>query len=207
MKESSPPKSDKINPEGWVDEHGDYLFRYALSRVSDMHLAEDLVQETFLGALKSASGFRAGSSVRTWLVGILKRKIIDHYRKSGRFATLNFSETIATGSADFFPDGEMKGRWKSASAPGEWGENPEKIFENREFSQILNDCLGRLPDRLGAVFTLRELENLSSETICKELEITSSNLWVMLYRARSILRRCLEVNWFCKDDVRGENLS
>lgn len=190
-------QSEQVNPEEWVDEYGDLLYRYALSRVSNESAAEDLVQETFLSALKGVSNFRGNSSVETWLVSILKRKIIDHYRKKSRrddkFTVDNFSE-----SSDFYAEGAMKGRWKPDAAPQDWRIDPEVQTETEGFMQLLYNCMNNLSEGLAAVFALRELEQLETKAICKELGITSSNLWVRLHRARSQLRKCLEHSGFRK---------
>jgi len=190
-------QSGQVNPEKWVDEHGDLLYRYALSRVSDESAAEDLVQETFLSALKAVSDFKGNSSIETWLVSILKRKIIDYYRKKSRrddkIADNPLSET-----ADFYAEGTMKGRWKPDAAPQDWRINPESQAETESFMHFLYKCMKDLSEGLFAVFTLRELEQLDTDAICKELGITSSNLWVRLHRARSQLRKCLEHSGFGK---------
>ncbi len=183
------PNDQKPNPDLWVDLYGDYLFRYAQSRVNASAMAEDLVQETFLSALHSYANFDGKSSERTWFVSILKHKIIDHYRKQGRQAKYFESPGV---SEDF----QENGFWKLDQAPGDWGEHPEEQLQQKEFILILRECLKALPKKIAAVFTLKEMEGLDSKSICKELDITSSNLWVMLHRARHQLRKCLDMNWF-----------
>ncbi len=177
------------DPAQWVEQHGDYLFRYALARVHRVELAEELVQEAFLGALRNREQFLGASSERTWLVSILKRKIVDHLRRRAR-------EQPASSIA---PDGwldelfDQGGHWKQG--PAAWG-NPSAAFENAEFWATFAQCLGKLPRRLADAFALREMEALESAEICKELEISPTNLWVMLYRARMQLWRCLDLHWF-----------
>ncbi|HKJ68448.1 MAG TPA: sigma-70 family RNA polymerase sigma factor [bacterium] len=189
-----------VNPEKWVDEHGDMLYRYALWRVSDETVAEDLVQDTFLSALRALSDYQGESAIRTWLVSILKRKIIDHYRHKSRINAHepdhDFHET-----ADFFAEGAMKGRWRPDAAPRDWRKNPEAEIETEGFMQVLHACMKKLSDGLAAVFTLRELEQMETESICKELDITASNLWVRLHRARLQLRKCLERNWLARENT------
>ncbi len=184
----------EVDPASWVDEHGDYLYRYAVPRVGDEAVAEDLVQDTFLSALESLSDFRGEASVRTWLFSILKRKIIDCYRKKGRRQDreidVEFNET-----SDFYTEGAMKGRWKPEMAPLDWRRDPETQTDTEGFMHALHTCIDALSSGLAAAFTLRELEELETETICKELEISSSNLWVRLHRARKQIRKCLEDNW------------
>lgn len=186
------PNTPKPNPDVWVDQYGDYLFRYAQSRVNDTATAEDLVQETFLAALRTYANFDGKSSERTWFVSILKHKIIDFYRKQGRRSKYFESPGVDDSSEDF----QENGFWKLDNAPGDWGEHPEEELHQKEFIEILRACLKALPKKIAAVFTLREMEGMDSKSICKELEITSSNLWVMLHRARHQLRKCLDVNWF-----------
>ncbi len=176
--------------ETWVDEHGDALYNYALSRLRNPSSAEDVVQETFLAAHRSLSDFSGRSSPRTWLIGILKHKVIDLIRKESREQPIEEIETMEAPEEEFF---DRKGHWRIK--PVDWQVHPGKVLEQKEFMAVLLQCLKHLPDRLHRLFILRELEDMSSAEICKELEITSSNLWVMLHRARMRLRGCLTENW------------
>jgi RNA polymerase sigma-70 factor (ECF subfamily) len=191
---SSSPASEA---EKWIDEHGDSLFRYALLHVHDRAVAEDLVQETFLAAFKSFTNFAGRSSVRSWLVGILKHKIIDYLRRAYRESDYHAEEEALPEGADVF---DHQGHWqpKKGAAPGEWPADAAVAFEKKEFWKALETCLSRLPARTAQAFMLREMEDLSSEEVCKVLSVTSTNLWAMLHRARMMLRHCLEVNWFGK---------
>lgn len=187
-------ETPRLNPDQWVQEHGDILFRYALARVRDSALAEDMVQETFLAAIKSRDKFSGRSAERTWLVGILKHKIIDYIRKASRqtaYEDMDLPAQAADISGDLYFD--RKGHWKIK--PPDWQTNPRKKFEQEEFHDVLQTCLAKLPDRLRQVFILRELEDLDADEICETLDITPSNLWVMLHRARNGLKGCLEKNW------------
>ena len=181
------------NPETWVDRYGDYLYRFALSRIKDPVVAEDLVQETFLAALRGRNNFQSRSALQTWLTAILKHKIIDYFRKKNREQVVEDIETVTETVEGFFKN---TGSWKIK--PGKWDVNPMKIYEQREFIDVLYRCLAKLPDRLARAFVLREMEGLSTEELCKTMEISASNSWVMLYRARTYLRRCLEIKWFDK---------
>jgi len=176
--------AESRDPSNWVDEHGDALFRFAIMRVRDSDLAADLVQDTFLSALKGIDGFRGGSTVRTWLTGILKHKIIDYYRRT----------KIEVPASDVGPQGTDLDHVESL-APA-WKESPSTLVENREFWGVLTSCLDGLPEAHRLAFSMREFDGLSSEEIRKVLEVTPTNLWVMLHRARTKLRRCLETNWF-----------
>ncbi|HGY54128.1 MAG TPA: sigma-70 family RNA polymerase sigma factor [Caldithrix abyssi] len=179
----------------WVDEHGDFLYRYAYLRVNSKNLAEDLVQDTFLSALKSYDSFGQRSSIRTWLVSILRNKIIDHYRKTVRRKDI---EVETDPDHDFYEEGPMAGRWREDRTPGDWDLHPGEALRQNEFMRILRQCLEILPERISSVFILREIDGQNSEEICKELDISPSNLWVILHRARTQLRRCLERDWFGK---------
>lgn len=181
-----------MNPNELLTEHGDYLYRYALVRLRDEHLAEDAVQETLLAALQAKNGFSGKSSLRTWLTGILKHKIIDHFRRSQREQPLpeedaeNFAEP---GLEDFFlDDGHF------VDPPVDLGE-PGNLIQQRQFLEVLQDCMERLPKKLARIFLLREIEEAENEEICKELDVTPTNAWVMLYRARMGLRQCLQIHW------------
>jgi RNA polymerase sigma-70 factor (TIGR02943 family) len=179
----------------WVDKHGDSLFRFAMLRVGNQQLAEDLVQETFLAALKTSSSFAGRSSERTWLISILKRKIVDHYRQSWR--TVDFpDEGNADSVPDFNAEGPQTGGWKADKTPRDWGANPEALLENKELGEVLISCIDALPKHLAGAFALREMEGWETEEICKEFSISASNLWVILHRARTRLRSCLEAKWF-----------
>jgi len=184
-------KNLTLDPEVWVDEHGDALFRYALFRIHDAQVAEDLVQETFLAAIRGKDSFAGRSSVKTWLFGILKHKIIDHIRKISRERPEGDIETIADLANKNFDD---QGGWKYQ--PSEWTTNPSLLFQQQEFWQILQSCLSELPPRLNQAFTLRELDGLSAEEVRKILGVTPTNGGVMLHRARMRLRECLELRWF-----------
>jgi RNA polymerase sigma-70 factor (TIGR02943 family) len=183
----------EINPENWVEEHGDYLFRFALSRLRRREAAEDLVQETFLAALRARQRFAGASTVRTWLVGILKRKIVDHLRRQHREQPIGDFDAQEGWADKLFDE---RGNWKVK--PEEWPGDPSLPLEKREFWNVLSRCLSKLPERWASAFTLRAIEGMDSFEVCKVLDVTANNLWVILHRARSQLSRCLELNWFGK---------
>jgi len=185
---------------GWLNQHGDYLFKYASFRLRDASAAEDVVQETFLAALKAYEKFEGRGSERTWLVGILKHKITDHFRRIAREAPIGQEENDGPEHAEFFTrtDG-WDGHWNNQYAPTEWHATPAQLVERGDFWMVFNDCLSPLPKRTASAFMLREVDGLSSEEICGMLSITVNNLWVMLHRARLHLRNCLQMNWFGKE--------
>jgi RNA polymerase sigma-70 factor (ECF subfamily) len=183
------------NPESWVDQYGDFLYHFTLSRIKDPSIAEDLVQETFLAALKARKNFQGRSTARTWLIAILKHKIVDHIRKQVREHTSDKVESMLNTAANDPVDSSFndEGDWRIR--PSKWAIDPMKLYEQKEFMDILYQCLGELPERQAEAFMMREIDGLSTEEICKVLNITATNSWVMLYRARMWLRRCLENSW------------
>jgi RNA polymerase sigma-70 factor (ECF subfamily) len=183
-------ETEGLNPERWIDEHADVLYRYALTRVRDHSLAEDMVQETFHAAIKSAARFKAGLSERAWLMGILKHKIVDHIRKAVRETVVDQTEVLELEKSKLF-------QWSGIPTmrPEKWHVNPRRAFEQKEFWAVFQDCLSRLKPREHSAFVLRELEDEDTDAICKELDITPNHLWVMLHRARTGLKTCLETKW------------
>lgn len=183
-----------LDPDQWVDLYGNYMYRFALGRVADPETAQDLVQEALVAALQAFERFQGRSSVKTWLIAILKRKIVDYYRRSGNHQVYEDIEAVANNVDRMFVD---NGHWRVM--PSEWNVKPDAAFEQHEFMEVLYRCLAKLPERLAKIFMLREIEEMSTKTICKRMSITESNSWVMLYRARMQLRQCLEANWLSGD--------
>ncbi len=178
------------DPEIWVDRYGDSLYRFALARVKDPSIAEDLVQETFLAALGARKNFKGRSTTRTWLIAILKHKIVDYIRKKTREQDTDKIESMTNGIDANFTD---RGEWKLR--PAKWAKNPMKLYEQKEFMDVLYHCIAELPERQAEAFMRREIYGWSTDEICKALDITATNSWVILYRARMLLRSCLEKKW------------
>lgn len=188
-----------IDPGTWVDEHGDHLFRYAIVRLRDESLAEDVVQETLLSAIQSLGSYAGKSTERTWLVGILKHKIIDHFRRRSREVPLDPSDTDLSEFDPLFErDDEFVDHWHDSLSPRIWRRSPDEALQENEFFNVLHACLGKLPERVANVFSLREMNGLDTDEICEILSVSQSNFWVMMHRARMALRRCIELNWFMK---------
>lgn len=179
-----------LNPNKWIELYADYLYNYAVPRVDNQDLAKDLVQETFFSGLKGMDRFRGEASERTWLVSILKRKIIDHYRK------INSAKGKKEVRVNFYAEGDKKGSWLEECVPVSWGNEAEKKIENQELKSALDNCIDNLPEKYKIVFLLKTVQEYETNEICNELDITASNLWVIIHRARLQLRRCLEDNWF-----------
>lgn len=180
------------SPDQWLPLYGDILYRYGVARVRNSDVAEDLVQETLLAALKAKENYAGQASEQTWLIGILKHKIIDYFRKSSREKSQELDEQLVSKNEtdDHF---NHKGHWQVELST--WSK-PEQSMEQEQFLMTLQVCIDGLPPRLSKIFILRELEGMSSEEICEVLSIsTLNNLWVMLSRARKQLRHCLDINW------------
>jgi RNA polymerase sigma-70 factor (ECF subfamily) len=184
---SSTSSSTRPDPGHWVDEHGDYLYRYALARVGCPEVAEDLVQETFLAALRAIATFAGRSSERTWLTAILKNKLVDRLRH--RYDT---PIVIELGQTDEWIDRlyDRSGHWRAA--PGRWGSDPVELLQRQEFWQAFEHCCAKLPERMWAVLSLRLLDDVPTAEICQALGISATNLWTLLHRARVRLWHCLD---------------
>ncbi|MBF0619289.1 MAG: sigma-70 family RNA polymerase sigma factor [Candidatus Omnitrophica bacterium] len=191
----SSEKSVSLDPEQWVDAYGDYLFRYAMMRLRNRDLAENIVQETFLAALKGRKSFGGRSAERTWMIGILKHKIIDHYRKDFRERPVTDLQVMQTDEEQTI-DGFYDALENPKKYPKDWMPDQQAILNAKDFWEVFHGCLGYLPAKTAHAFTMRELDDMQTADICKELGISPTNLWVMLHRARLQLRECLERNWF-----------
>lgn len=185
----------QINPKEWVSVYADEFYSYAMCKTSDEALAEDLVQETFLAGLKSLENFKNQSSERTWLYAILKNKIADHYRKASTRYELNNSEF--TVEDDSFLDNyfDEEGEWKKSTAPKQWSVDYSTAIENKELASVLQNCIGKLPENQKKLVFLKLVEEGETEAVCKELNITATNYWVVMHRAKLLLRACIEKNW------------
>ncbi len=168
------------------------LLRFALLQLRNENAAEDAVQETLLAVLEKPDSFAGQSSLRTYVTGILKFKIIDHIRSLKREVALDTSDDES--ETDLI-DSLFKANGHTVSMPAAWGE-PESTLQQKDFFRVLEICLQNLPEKTARVFMMREWLELDTEEICKELGLTTSNLWVVLYRARLRLRECLDLNWF-----------
>ena len=189
-----------LKPQTWLENYGDFLYRYARQRVADRQVAEDLVQEAFVGALSAIDRYSGDASERTWLVGILRHKIVDHYRRAGQHPTASASDPDPDPDPgrQFF---DRRGHWKRW--PARWAADPESRVEQDEFWAMFHECVSKLPQRLGDAYRLREISRLDGKEVCDLLGITPTNLWTQLHRARLLLRQCLEINWFQRGRQRG----
>jgi RNA polymerase sigma-70 factor (ECF subfamily) len=179
--------------------HRSYLLKFARLQLRNETWAEDAVSETLLAALARPQAFEARSQLRTWLVGILKHKIIDVLRQRQREVALDAGSDDE--GADPLEHMAFKADGHFAEQPAEWG-NPQQDLQSRQFFAVLEACTDKLPAVQGRLFLMREWLELSSEEICKELALTPTNLYVQLHRARLRLRECLELNWFAQPQAR-----
>lgn len=172
------------------------LLRFARLQLRDAGAAEDAVQETMLAALTGSHRFESRSSYKTWLVSILRNKIIDIIRSQGREVSASSLADDEAGD-DLLNDSlfDRRGHWTDAAAPGRWAD-PEASFEQQQFWKVFEACLDHLPAKTARVFMMREFLGFETDEICKEAGISTSNCWVVLHRARLGLRTCLETNWF-----------
>ena len=183
-----------FDSQRWIDEHGDALYRFALVRVRDANAAEDLVQETFLAALQGARRESGETAERRWMIGIIKHKIIDHFRRMAREPLREGHQAdLPVVDEDFLADGHWKPEFAAIHG---WPDKPDELLERKQFWDTLAVCFDKLPPRTAQVFTLREMDELDTGEICRLLCVTQTHLGVMLHRARKQLRNCLSARYF-----------
>lgn len=183
--------NNTLQPNTWIEQYADMLFSFALNRTSNVVIAKDLVQDTFLSALKNLSTFKGEVSEKNWLFTILKNKIIDYYRSNARTLSSDINELVEE-SNSFFDEEE---NWQPQFRPQQWEIDYTQEIETKEFYEILEMCKQKLTELQSAVFTMKYLDDFDADEICKELGISSSNYWVLIHRAKLQLRHCLEKNW------------
>lgn len=177
-----------IIPENWVDRYSDYLYNYTIVRVNDHEVAQDLISETFLAGLKSKDNFKGEATERTWLIAILKRKIIDHYRK------INSNKGKAEVRMSY-SDEDADGDWLEERVSDPFDKTAEDVLENDELGSAILECLDGLSEKHASIFKMKTIDNFDTEAICNEFNITPSNLWVIIHRARTAMAQCLEKSW------------
>ncbi len=195
MSDNKHSAKHQLNADEWVDKYADMLFAFAVVRVKDDAIAQDIVQDTFLSAWKAREGYKGEASEKNWLYTILRNKITDHYRKLSR---TNVSLGLEDDTQDMFSE---NGHWTSDSAKQitDWqSEAASQRVESKEFVEILTRCREKLKEIQNAAFTMKYLDDLDSSEICKVLGITPSNYWVLIHRAKLNLRNCIQKNWMDK---------
>lgn len=180
---------NELNPELWVQKYADYLYNYARMKLPSNEVAEDVVQETFLSAFKSTGNFKGNSSEKTWLVSILKKRIIDYYRKEAR----RHEQNITSYQLPFYESGDYTNHWIEQRAPKNWDTDHQINYD--EFQRILQYCLSLLPPKYRLVFIMKVLDECSSDEVCSEANISSANFWTIMHRARLQVRECIEKKW------------
>ncbi|MBT1700452.1 sigma-70 family RNA polymerase sigma factor [Fulvivirgaceae bacterium PWU4] len=191
-----------LQPEKWVILYGDYLYSLAMMKTGSRETSQDLVQETFLSAVKAKDTFNGLSSEKTWLTAILRNKVIDFYRKKDvlKNASDYLADTEASFHAAFFDSAvDSYGHWRQDTAPRAWAESADAAMKRKEFYKILQYCIDKMPPRLIPAFVAKYIDEEDTEKICKELDLSSSNYWVMVHRAKVLMRSCLEKNWFLEE--------
>ena len=189
---------NQLKPNLWVDKYSDYLFNFTIIKVNDSEIAKDLISETFLAGLKSKDNFKGEASERTWLTSILKRKIIDHYRKIN-------SNKVKAEVRITYSDEESEGDWLEEQLSDPYDKNAEDLILNTELGTAIHNCLDNLNEKHALIFKMKTIDNFDTETICKEFDISPSNLWVIIHRARKTMIDCLNENWFLKYSMKCED--
>ncbi len=184
-------KDSKAELSEWVRLYTKELYAWAVQKTADQQLSEDLVQDTFLAAIERIDSFKKESQPKTWLFGILKNKIAEHYRKAIR-------QNITTPfSPEQFPlFFNANDRWKKNARPQPWTGEPENLLDVPAFNKVFDGCIEHLPEMMNACIRLKFLEKQKGKQICEELGLTSANYWQLIHRAKLLLRDCLEKNWF-----------
>ena len=180
-------KSLFAEPAKWVDRYGDMIYRYLLVRVNDKVVAEDIVQETFYSALKGLEGFKGESSEKSWLFAIARNKMIDYFRKTSREA-IEYSLNMKSDDAEWFDE---KGQWIQERMPVDWRSSQNEM-ERKEIQSVIFRCRKHLKKLQDQVFSMKYLDEMTADQICKVLGITASNYWVLIHRARLQMRECVE---------------
>lgn len=168
-----------------------HLRKFALLQLRDEVAASDAVQETCLSAIQNQASFKGESELKTWLIAILKNKIIDYLRSENRKITVSVADFDEDEFSSLF---NSRGHWNKEDRPADWG-NPHEMLEKKRFWEIFELCMTALPEKLARIFSMSEFLGLETKEICKELSISSSNYWVIMHRARMQLRLCLEKRW------------
>lgn len=187
-------ENSKTIVENWVNQFSDELFSWALYKTSSKETAEDLVQETFLAAFHKIDTFQGKSQPKTWLFSILNNKVIDYYRLSARTTKQNFSISENSGyelSDGLFNETE---NWKDNDINPIWDQE-EELLDNPEFNNVMQGCMEDLPEKWKFAMTSKYLTDKNADEICQELEITTSNYWQIVHRAKLLLKKCLEIKW------------
>ncbi|MCH2035370.1 MAG: sigma-70 family RNA polymerase sigma factor [Puniceicoccaceae bacterium] len=185
------PKVPITPPDKWVDQYGDYLYGFAMSRLRNAELAQDCVQDTFLAGIKALERFDGSRDIKFWLRGIMRNKIVDQIRKSVREQKVDIDSEDETLLESFW----FKYSGIATTNPDPWQFNPRKYYDNTEFWAVFEDCIETVKNPAREAFILRVLEDQSTEEVCKVMDVSPNYLWVLLHRAREQLKTALEAKW------------
>lgn len=188
-------KNTATDSDTWLEEHGDYLFRFAMLKLKDAALAEDLVQDTLVSAMAAKDRYLPLATVRTWLTTIMKNKILDHWRRQGREITATDLMGAAGEDASVDEFFNQAGRW--ADMPNVY-PNPDAALESKQFWAVFEHCLSRLKPQQAEVFLAKEVHGMESQEISESYSLSPNNIWVLMHRARVALGKCLEIHWVSK---------
>ena len=188
-------KTEIAPPETWVDRYGDYLYGFAMSRLRNPDAAHDCVQDTFLAAIKALDRFDGSRDIKFWLRGIMRNKIVDQIRRSVKENKVDIQAEDEALIESFW----FKYSGIATTNPDPWQFNPRKHYDNSEFWVVFDRCIEQVKEPARQAFILRVLEDLSTEEVCKVMNISSNYLWVLLHRARSQLKTLIEANWTGSD--------
>jgi len=177
--------------KSWVQTYTDSLYSFALYKTSSKEIAEDLVQETFLAALQSFNNYEGRSNPKTWLIAILRNKINDYHR-------INFKNPTLMDSSIYDAFFNENGVWNKGQFPSKWQDSTEHLLDNPDFIKVFQDCMQDLPPNWISAIQLRYLHEKKGEIICQELNISPTNYWKIIQRAKLLLRKCIELGWFIK---------
>ncbi|EOR95546.1 putative ECF-family RNA polymerase sigma factor [Arcticibacter svalbardensis MN12-7] len=194
-KNNNKPNKDGPSLERWVKLYTHYLYNWALFKTSDKQVAEDLLQDTFLAAYQQLTAFNGDSNPKTWLLAILNNKIKGYYRARCKDVGYNAHSKIEDGQmfAKFFDDND---RWKKEEKPSFWKVDQTHLLDDPEFNKTLDSCMESLPEQWRFAMNLKYIEEKKGALICQELDISPTNFWQILHRAKLQLRKCLEMKWF-----------
>ena len=178
----------------WFNTYSDDLFRWAYHKTSSKEIAEDLVQETFFSAVKGFDGFKKDSQPKTWLFAILNNKIIDYYRKRAKSSALDSvgAEQKFINQTNSYFDSHQN--WIVTGNEVAW-EEEEHLLDNNEFNKTLDQCVGKLPDNWRLAMVSKYLSDKTTDQICQEMNVTVSNYWQIVHRAKLMLKKCIDHNW------------
>lgn len=181
-----PEKANHIVHD-WIRDYSDVFYDYLCKRVNDNNTAKDILQETFISAWKNSTNFQNNSAEKTWLFSILKNKLIDHFRQHAKLQQV-------VNADQYFDEVD---HWTERAAPRDW-QSADNFIDKKEFYAVLQKCNSKLTPLQQQTFSMKYMDDLDTDFICKVLKITASNYWVLIHRSKLQLQSCLTKNWFCK---------